>query len=609
MADETLQIQLAVPDQDLDQLSFCESNPAKITEWVKQLPLANLGETSKKLYIALPEISRLRIPPKDRFAMLEALRPCAVKTINDLAHHFLNHPIILQPHELKIASLAQTLQKHLTVGYKQVVKQYSGLGKLDKEDRSIILPTAIERAITASGTTLLRCFQLYIPAPKLLWFELHQLYLFAEEKSLLDTSVENSGNKYRRHLTLLDAYLRTVLMGTIKPNQLNQIDLKQTFQVLESWVSLCALNHKPQDNLFVIQLADDKPPIYTTQSTDISNESNRHINTSQLVDQLQQATQNSRRSTMSLPVPEGVSLSLMEHLITTWSVQLKRSSDRLDSNHHLTICVGLRDFHYFASDKMPFDAFAPQKGQGLTLEGDSQAMPVSADNKLFGQQGDTWGSVFTANHTSLNEDIAFTSVDTENQLRETKIKKEEDSHHTNEVHVINTSPGGFCLEWDKTIPHQVRTGEIIGIQEKGNLNWSIGIIRWIRQIGEQRSQIGIESLSPTIIPYAVTRIVTKGPDKMYARALVLPELKTINQAATLITPHMSFQEGHKLKLNQHGSEQTILLSKEILTTSNVCQFEFRVLGNITDLQKREAGNNVDSQNMKDDNFGSIWDKL
>ena len=611
MANEAQHIQLTVPDQDLDQLSFCESKPAKVAEWVEQLPLANLGQTSKKLYLALPEISRLRIHPRDRFAMLEALRPSVENNINGLAQHFFNHSIILQQKELKIASLAQTLQKHIAIGYKQVVKQYSDLENLNKKDNSIILPTAIERSITASGMMLLHCFQLYVPVPQLLWFELHQLYLFADKENLLDTSVQNSENKCRQNITLLDAYLRTVLMGTIKPNQLSQIDLKQAFQALENWAGLCTLNHSSQDTLFVIQLADDKPPIYTTQSKDISKKSNQHLNTRQLADHLQQAIQNPEHSTMNPAVPADVSHRLIEHLITTWSIQPKRSSDRSKSNDHLTICAGLKDSHYLISDNIPFDLFIQQKD--IISKKKSLFEPLDIYTDVIVKKDGIWEDSFDARKSTTCADIPYSTSDIENKIRkfvktQEKENRREESHHDYEVRIINTSPEGFCLELDKAAPQQVRTGEIISIQEKEGLDWSVGIVRWIRQVGGQRSQIGIELLSPTAIPYAAARIVKKGNDSVYTRVLVLPEIKQINQPATLITPQMSFKQGQKLKLNQHGSEQIIFLSKKILTTSSVSQFEFRLLDNATNLSNSETIHSVDSY-KGDDNFDSIWDKL
>ena len=72
-SDET--VKLRVPAQDLDRSSLFSSDPAAVSQWVSELPMANLGQTTKLLYQAVVELNRCRMLPDTRFSLLELLRP------------------------------------------------------------------------------------------------------------------------------------------------------------------------------------------------------------------------------------------------------------------------------------------------------------------------------------------------------------------------------------------------------------------------------------------------------------------------------------------------------------------------------------------------------
>ncbi len=622
MIDDQHHIQLTVPEQDLERLSFCETKPAKVAEWVSHLPLVNLGETTKKLYAALPEIARVKVSPKDRLAMLEALYPCVTNSIAGLTSHFLNQPIILPDHQLKIATLAQALQKHLTTGYKQVINDFDHVDKLNKQERSTLLPTAIERALSGSGRILLRCFQLYVPLPQKLWYEIHQLYRLAAREDLLNSPVQNPLNLHRKDVTVLDAYLRTLLMGTIRPNQLRQMDLDQTYQALELWTPLVYLDETPCGNLHAVRLNEDSAPVYVTQLIDANSPTCRHINTKILVAHILKALRENKRDDVDPPIPHGLSINVLEHLITNWSVQKKRSFDRISSDMQLTVCIGLRDFHYFLADQTPFNFFTLERGKGIVPNNDN----LFLNNRLNGtelrimQDDDVWEKVLDAGKGITSSKIKIKTDSIENQLLEQEKDKEKQKHHECIVNIVNTSPGGFCLEWTNAIPQQVKAGEILGIKEDNRQNWSVGIIRWVRQVGGKKTHCGVELLSPTAVPYGAALITTKGVHTEYMRALMLPELTLINQAATLITTQLPFQVGHKVKLNQYGSERVAHLTKRIITTGSINQFEFKYLDQAANLANSTPQTNAttatkknqpskDKGNDDDDFFNSIWNKL
>jgi hypothetical protein len=236
------------------------------------------------------------------------------------------------------------------------------------------------------------------------------------------------------------------------------------------------------------------------------------------------------------------------------------------------------------------------------------------------QDDDVWEQALDAGKGITSHKINFKTDSIENQLLEHEKDKEKQKHHESKVNVVNTSPGGFCLEWSNAVPQQVKAGEILGIKEDSRQNWSVGIIRWVRQVGGKKTHCGVELLSPTAVPYGAALITTKGVHTEYMRALMLPELSLINQAATLITTQLPFQVGHKVKLNQYGSERVVHLTKRIITTGSINQFEFKYLDQAANIANSTPQSNAtttvkknqptkDKGNDDDDFFNSIWNKL
>jgi len=76
-----------------------------------------------------------------------------------------------------------------------------------------------------------------------------------------------------------------------------------------------------------------------------------------------------------------------------------------------------------------------------------------------------------------------------------------------EVSLENTSPGGYCINWDADMPVSPADGRDTGVREHEDHPWSIALIRWIRQAGKRGTQLGVELLAPGATParFALTR--------------------------------------------------------------------------------------------------------
>ncbi|HET8708130.1 MAG TPA: GTPase, partial [Pseudomonadales bacterium] len=175
--------------------------------------------------------------------------------------------------------------------------------------------------------------------------------------------------------------------------------------------------------------------------------------------------------------------------------------------------------------------------------------------------------------------------------------------------LVNSSPGGYCLQWTSATPASVKTGEILAVRETEQSNWAIAVIRWVKQFKTEGTRMGIELLAPKATP-AAARVVQKTGDLTeYMRALVLPELRAIGQPSTLITPSVPFQVGQKIMCTLNGEELKGQLIKLVTSTASISQFQFKLFGQKMEEQPQKQSAPLASPTKNDDDFDSLWSSL
>jgi hypothetical protein len=284
-----------------------------------------------------------------------------------------------------------------------------------------------------------------------------------------------------------------------------------------------------------------------------------------------------------------VSDALLMHLGRALGVLTQRSYRRIESSGSLQVAVGMTSVHYFSAGQVAFNRFV-----------DSQDTEP-AQNVFLGaaqRRNDPWASAFDAGrHESM------TSPDAPINFRGSggdMAGDDEQAYPLYEVSLENTSPGGYCINWDAEMPASLQTGEILGVRENVDHPWSVALIRWIRQGGRGSAQLGVELLGPGAMPCALRLDNKSGSSSEFLRGLLLPELSAIGQPATLLTPRMPFQTGHRITLLRDGEQEAAQLSRRISATSSISQFELRFRG---------PSGKSRSGASDDDDFASLWQSL
>ncbi len=605
MEDNSLSQLLTVPDQKLTALSFCEATARGIEAWTKGLPMANVGETAKRLYHAVSELNQLIIAPGTRFQMLETIRPPIYFVCQELAKHFLNQGVVLPEKQRKIANLAQALQLHLANGYKVVLLDGLGQGQADKIRK--VLPIACHRAISDLAQTVLRSAQLYCNSPPQVWLDIHQIHALAEQQRFMTVEVTDDQCRHIRTTSIGEAYKRVLLLGCSKPNKLRQADVAHLYEAFEGWARHVQIDPKAADTaLFVFSIEHDAPPIYRSLHQGHISPDVWGLDPSRLVqllsDYLEQLN-NKKFDAGDLIVPPHISENLLIHVSQAVGVLAKRSFKRISSNGLLSICVGLSATHYFCSDGVDFSLQLIAKQAHESGDGDDETNLFARRMKHL----DTWASNEFNNSRNGDSNADLTPINytgISNKQTNSEQNPQSTLYKQYQVPLVNTSPGGYCLKWEGEIPANVQAGEILGVREATTHAWSIAVIRWIRQVKQQGTQIGIELLAPSAQPCGV-QLIGKTGDSEYLRGLLLPELAPTGQPTTLITPRLPFQTGHRVVINRMGEEAKTQLTARTAATNSFSRYELR---NPSSLTTPEESTSLSLKSL-DDEFDSLWPSL
>ena len=589
-------IRLRVPRQELERSSHFRDDGSAVDQWISELHMANLGQTTKKLYEALSELNRVRILPAKRMNILEKLRAPIYFVSRALSKHYLNQPVILPAQARKVADLSQALHAQLATGYTIVATHTSALGKKSGISKpNNLIASAIHRAITDHTLNMQRHFQLYEPVKDGTWYSLHQFYQLAKQHSVLDQIIDD---KDMGDCSVEACYIRSLLLGCCKPNQLRQEDLLGFLKPLTDWSGLCQINPVASHNLFAIDPTSDKPALYRELYQSSIKDHWLSLNTSALAHRLSEIRTAADPASLKVGEDHKISLDLLGHLILTWSTVSKRNFMRLEANDSLELSIGLSATHHFVSGELNFEALIEERGaKTFTMQQDNPFMKVQSQLQ---RNKDVWDSPYESNvgQTSVSiESIDYHIRHNETQEAANNVEK----YHSHSVQMINSSAHGYCIEWPPLTAAHVKTGEIVGIKDTLSHNWNIAVIRWVSH-NEGQTHIGLELISPSASPYGARIIHKTGNRAEYMRVLVLPEIAITKQPMTLLTPRVPFRSGHKVVLNQRGKEVQLTLSEKLNLSGGYNQFSFKRLANShTKTQATSA--------EPPEDFDSLWGNL
>ncbi|RUM94896.1 MAG: hypothetical protein DSZ28_00840 [Thiothrix sp.] len=578
-----------------DDISRSPNTLRMAKRWLTELPLINMGETTRIFYMTQRLLNRQKLPIKVRYEIMEQFRPTARIVLMHLKKHLTSPSYPLTGKTKQIAKLEHALLLELSVGYKHILHSVANFD--DKLDRKALVITThramryLEEAISCNANVY------YTNMPGT-WHDLHRLQGYAESNHLAEIEVDDDEFQTITHSTITDVFKQACLLSMSHPFRLRTGEANKLRTYFETACHLCDLTKTLEPNadglLHVISLKSSEPPAYIPLA-DITTFSNlRGFDPSRLISTLSDMSQATEDEEYT-PGFSKVELDpqLIKRLITSWTEQEKRRFNRVSTHRRVVTAIGLKNIiHAISNDVYPdlakddlvdtrntdshtetsyFDGFTAQlDGPSIKREDSYEIDPTY------------YGDIVHSSNT------AYTLK---------AIKEVPESWH--EWEVVNTGAGGYGLLWGHDSPSPAQVGELIALREREyNVHhWRVGVIRWLRNSPHKGLEIGLQLIAPRSVVVSIESIQNRRhSEEMPLDALMLPGLKAIKQPPSLLVPSQIFTVSDILEVSVLGKKLDIELKKIGESPSFYTQFFYR------------SSEIMQAASAKDD-FDELWNRL
>lgn len=555
-----LQLPEPAPDKDISEIP---ASPNKIKKWLDGLPMANAVEVSHEIHKTLMMLNRIPIDASDRIKIMELLREPVKLITEKLQQSYADLPLPLPEKHQLTAEQVRHFHVEMAYGYKHLIQEnYLKLKSKLTGRRAARMALPIQRAIRYLTSILIHSYQFYAPYPVGTWREIHLLYRLAESTGITGMPVDDLLNKAAQHSSIDHVYKQALLTDLSDPYHLPARMILKIAHFLDLMAPLARLTPTPDTNIgencqFLVDLGSDRAgQLYVDNSQQLNNKSTRLLSTLELARGIHSqltALQNNKKphdQGLGSNFYDSLAREMLMRLINTWGINPKRVFQRkMMAGTQIKAAFGLDASTHFINGEKPLRSSGEYMGpfQQRTRIGTLHTMP----DQTISEKGKTTdiGTV------TRKESGAVYSVSTWD--------------------VLDESAGGLAAEKAGDSQVQVRVGEIIIFKPAGSeKSCSIGTVRWMRNTGPERMEVGLQRMAPTGIPVKIKTLSEQGMESDFMPAIILPELPVLKQAQSLIAPRGTFRLERAVYMDDGSSLRRAIATKLIEVTGSYERFEF-----------------------------------
>ncbi len=342
-------IKLTIPSQQEGQHILVETDPTKLLEWLRSLPLADMSKTLPEITRAISSLNRTEIPYKLR-AELVASFDEVYTLIHDYFRPRVNRLAVKKPDHQSNLEKLQTLTREMAFAHKIIVNDSQSKRQLWGKNKT--KARASSYAIFYLGLMLLEQYEVYAPIPIYLWREINSLYAYAGKDDLAHLEL-NTSNSYCLP-TVEQNYIRNCLLALADPYHLDKGEHWYLFHYLHHWVHLARISENPDDfrndACFIIDItSENKPNFVTSELDDPEDPKIRLLLTNELLRQIQfdMETLEDKRllsdRSFHKSIKHTTAKYLWEHVSKHWKERIERSSRRYPIVSKIDVVWGLPD--------------------------------------------------------------------------------------------------------------------------------------------------------------------------------------------------------------------------------------------------------------------------
>ncbi|MGB8516784.1 MAG: hypothetical protein WCD45_02735 [Gallionella sp.] len=217
------------PTDDRANPDFKDAGSCQV--WLAQFQLTNLQRAHGQLLTQLNELNRYPMHGLERLRTLEALRETVDHIQEEMAKKLVAKALPLSEHELMIFVAITQLWQAMVGGYQRCLQAYLA-GDKKLADIGAML---CQRCLLYGGAAIFEHLRSGYECNAKFWYQLHDLYAFAEEHKLHELQFEDSLNLYGVSESCRSIYVKTLLACYARPAELSRTQLKLLDRWLATW--------------------------------------------------------------------------------------------------------------------------------------------------------------------------------------------------------------------------------------------------------------------------------------------------------------------------------------------------------------------------------------
>ena len=523
---------------------------SKARNWVASLPVMDMGETTRRLFVGLTKLNNEPISPQTRVDVTEILLPYVRMALENLDRHFLSRSFPLPVRSQKVFDLKKSLIMELAGSY-----QLAALDMLTKDSgskKSLLI--SIGRAIQYMSVVIINDYSIYAKNKKSIWHDIHHLYLLACEKNIQTKEVPHKDDANGENLSIEEQYKLINLVALSVPNTLRQGEIariREFFLENLNDVKLISSPEKVKSKYAHITLLNSDEPASLMPVADLLNSpTSRIFDLSSVIHKIDQFVTLSETDELGKHVKwPMLTHSLAKRLVYVLTTIRNRRYKRFEREEKASLVIRMSDVINIIRDNEP-ESFMDQINEDV--EDDNIYQALAAEDEV----SSPWSDV-DVEELATNRDVT-----------------------THSWQIENSSSGGYGLKQVVSEATTARVGELVAIKDPKDTNdmWQVSVTRWMDSFKDVGLRIGLEILSLHGMVVKVDEITTRDiSQKLPLEGVLLPTIDGARDEANLIFPGYIFHVDDELTITLGSRQQSVKITNIDDTVGNFSYCNFEIL--------------------------------
>lgn len=479
-------VMLSVPKQQITRNIVINCTPQAIKQELKDLPIQDMPYTLRQTCALLALINRTQINDNKRLGIMQCF-DYAFRNLDE--HYHLRNPQALLHSTNKEKDKLAELKQEMAYGYKTILLEAIARNDLTHKPIAEI----IYMAMYYLGHSIMQCYDNYTLPNNDLWYEINQLYSFAERYQVHRVTIGRAFSLPAAN-TIEDYFKQILLVELANPYQLSPGESWQVYSYLGHWVKHVKLLNEPQylnhSEYFLLDLDSQRCPHQIFAPPQPDQHSFRYLTPDRLIALIEQHINTLRggHRPAEIGIPNSNNnkraIELLMIIERQWQHLKHRQGLRLPCDSFTAVAWGVDTIHelLIPSDNLPIQANGQHRATGK---------------------------------------------------------------------MVNESPGGYCLKINQALMNEFYNGQIIAMRSdrQSHPRWLLGFVRWQQQLPRTgNSLVGIQYLKGHVRPVTLHPIQKLSKKQTLAGLMLTSQENDGKQQHSLLASAGTLALGKELQL-------------------------------------------------------------